>query len=146
MECLKIRITNLFSQKLWNLDLLCKFLTISHVFIYYNMSIITIYRSCIEDVENNIDQLEQKLDKVQNIIIFWMKVIKDSFLNYAKKLCVFKHKIYTFPFLHWLIFQVLKNCSSMIDAGKNFVGQQRYLWNSFLFTPEFHNNSLRISP
>ncbi|XP_033218579.1 arf-GAP with coiled-coil, ANK repeat and PH domain-containing protein 2 isoform X2 [Belonocnema kinseyi] len=46
------------------------------------------FRSCIEDVENNIDQLEQKLDKV------------------------------------------LKNCSSMIDAGKNFVGQQSQFSNS----------------
>lgn len=46
------------------------------------------FRLCIEDMESNIDQLEQKLDKV------------------------------------------IKNCSSMIDAGKNFVGQQSQFANS----------------
>lgn len=46
------------------------------------------FRICIEDMESNIDQLEQKLEKV------------------------------------------IKNCSSMIDAGKHFIGQQSQFANS----------------
>ncbi|KAK0175691.1 hypothetical protein PV327_009421 [Microctonus hyperodae] len=60
------------------------------------------FRSCIENVEGNMDQLEQKLDKV------------------------------------------LKNCNSMIDAGKIFIGQQSQFANSLWELGLYFNDDSEI--
>lgn len=61
------------------------------------------FRAQVEEMEVDVDHLEQKLDKVFLQYIF--VVLQNCIMFY---------------------FQVLKNCHSMIDAGKFFTTQQGY--------------------